>query len=101
MSFQFTNNNNNNNKDKTPQFLEGSLKDFNNLNSNKFTNEIGPKDQIFNNNNNNNLFYDKQNKTNMPPIGARFEPIQPINNKTNNSFLNHHRIYKDLHDKNL
>ncbi len=51
------------NKDKSPEFISGTFKDLQNLN-NKSTNEIGPKDQIFNNNNNNNnnLFYENQNK---------------------------------------
>ncbi len=94
MSFQF----NDNNKDKIPQFSSGTLLDFQNLN-NKSTNEIGPKDSLFINPINKNLFENKNEiKTNLPPNGARFEPIQPLNNKTNNSFLQNHRIYKDFHD---
>lgn len=98
MSFQFTNNNtknNNTNKDKTPQFLEGSLKDFQN-HQNKTTNEIGPNDPVFGN-----YFLDNQLKvkSNFPPSGARFDPIRPINDKKeNNSFPNHHRIYKDIQE---
>ncbi len=96
MSFQFTNNNDSNiNKDKIPQFLQGSLKDFQNP-QNKSTNEIGPNDPVFGN-----YFFDNQLKvkSNFPPSEARFDPIRPLNDKKeNNSFPNHHRIYKDIFD---
>ncbi len=94
MSFNF----HENNKDKIPEFTNGTFQDFQNLNK-KSTNQIGPSDPIFQNN----LFEENnQNKSkiNLPPIGARFNPIKPLDNKNgNNTFQNHHRIYKDFQDK--